>query len=269
MTVQDRKARAYVFGNGPAGLMAAHAAASMGYDVEIGSLQKSPSQISGAQYLDRPIPGLTNDEPDSEVTFYKLGKAENYAKKVYGKKSAHTSWEKYEDRKKYPLWYLRDAYSKLWETYVSKMFLIGLNANVLASFMDTPAELIVVTVPLTEICTNVKHTFLSQPITVYDGLPSEIDVPWPDGHSGANFIVYNGKKKTPWYRCSSINGGKSIEVPGTYADGINIAKPLSTTCDCWAPVTGQPRLLLAGRYGKWQKDQLVSDAYQDVVNAVQ
>lgn len=268
--MSDDKPLAYIFGNGPAGLMAAHAAEQQGYRVEIGSLQDSPSHITGAQYLDRAIPGLTTSVEDGLVTFYKRGKATGYAEKIYGDPDAITSWSKYEDERTYPLWYLRDVYSKLWERFKGNMFLLGLNTNVLSSFCDTQAKLIVVTVPRTAICFNDNHKFLSQQVTIYDGLPVDIGKRYSHLHEqpDVNFIMYNGRKKDPWYRCSRINQGCSYEVPGHYEDGHQIFKPISTTCDCWgrqANEQGGPRIVLAGRYGGWHKNWLVSHVYEAVV----
>lgn len=259
--------KAYILGAGPAGLVAAHAATLKGYDVEIATDQMSPSIISGAQYLDKPIPSLTELEPDGRVKFFKRGTAEGYAQKIYGDPQAPTSWDKYEHEVEYPLWYLRDTYSILWERYKDKLFHLRLTPNVMASFVDTDADMIVVALPLQAICSNERHTFWSQEVTVYPGLPVEIaDTKYGylmEKKEGFNWILYNGKKKEGWYRCSAINGGASVEVPGHYDDGHKILKPLRTTCDCWGNV---PRVVPVGRYGTWQKDQLVSGAWDLVLD---
>lgn len=260
--------KVYVFGSGPAGLVAAHAAAGLGHEVEIITNKMTPSVISGAQYLDRHIPGVTSEQPDGQVRFYKQGKAAGYAMKVYGDLSAATSWDKYDDGGLYPLWYLRDAYSHLWELYKYKLVYMNMDANALASFMDTQSDLMVVAMPLMQLCINADHNFQSQNITAYSGLPSDM----PDKYrhllkeGNGNWILYNGKKRYPWYRCSVINEGASLEVPGHYDDGVQISKPLSTTCDCWSNV---PRIALVGRYGRWEKNELVSGAWDRVRDALQ
>lgn len=260
--------KVYVFGSGPAGLVAAHAAADLGHEIEILTNKMTPSVISGAQYLDKHIPGVTSEQPDSQVKFYKHGKATGYAMKIYSDPKAPTSWDKYEDGKLYPLWYLRDTYSHLWELYKGKLVYMNVDANVLASFMDTTADLLVVAMPLASLCIDKGHNFQSQKITTYAGVPADM----PDKYrhlmqtGNGNWILYNGKRKSPWYRCSVINDGASLEVPGHYEDGFQINKPLSSTCNCWS---GVPRVALVGRYGRWEKDELVSGAWDRVRDALQ
>lgn len=261
----DRKPKAYILGAGPAGLVAAHAATLKGYDVEIGTNQLSPSQITGAQYLDRYIPGITEREPDGQIKFYKRGTAAGYAQKIYNNVDAPTSWDKYDDEGMYDIWYLRDVYSAMWERYKSRMFKMEVDANVMASFMDTDSELIVVALPLKAICSNADHAFLSQEVTVYPGFPTDVGKKYEHlKDDQSNWILYNGKKKTVWYRCSRINHGDSVEVSGHYTDGHMVTKPLATTCDCWKEV---PRVVLVGRYGTWDKNELVSGAWERVLDA--
>lgn len=260
--------KAYIFGNGPAGLIAAHACEQAGYEIEIGAKQTSPSHITGAQYLDRHIPNLTDEQPETYIKFHKVGKGSNYAKKIYGDPNAPTSWDKYEETS-YPAWYLRDVYSKLWERFLPKMFGVDLTADMLNAFCDTEVQLIVSTIPLPAICYNrEQHDFIGQAVTIYGGVPTDIPERLHHLTQEDNWVLYNGKKKTSWYRCSSINEGKSIEVSGHYEDGWKVTKPLSTTCDCWQQ-PGRPKIILAGRYGAWQKDQLVSNAWQAVADALQ
>lgn len=258
--------KAYIFGNGPSGLMAAHACEEAGFEVEIGADQTSPSHITGAQYLDRAIPNLTPDDPDTSIRFYKCGKGRNYAKKIYNSPDAPTSWDRYEERR-YAAWYLRDVYSKLWERFRKNMFSVRLTPDMLNAYCETDAQLIVLAIPLPVVCYNDKHKFESQKVTIYEGVPTDMPDEYRHLMQQDNWIVYNGKKKTPWYRASSINGGKTIEVPGHFPDGFQIIKPLSNTCDCWEQPT-QPKIVKAGRYGAWQKDKLVSSVWQDVADAL-
>lgn len=247
-------------------MVAAHALYMKGYDIEIGTDRMSPSVISGAQYLDQAIPGATELNPDSYVTFMKHGKAEGYAQKIYSDPTAPTSWDKYVDGNAYPIWYLRDTYSVLWERYKDKLFNIKVDANVLAAFIDTDADMIVVALPLVSLCVNPEHTFFSQQVTVYPGLPVNMPPKYQNlmKKDGTNWILYNGKKKYPWYRCSAINEGASVEVPGHFEDGHQITKPLKTDCDCWSNV---PRIVRVGRYGTWEKNELVSGAWNKVLEA--
>jgi hypothetical protein len=261
--------KAFVLGSGPAGLVAAHAAALKGYEVEILTDKMSPSIISGAQYLDKPIPGITEMEPDSHVTFMKWGKAKGYAKKIYGDPKAPTSWEKYGNDAIYPVWYLRDAYSTLWERYKSKLTYMKMDADVMERLYSSDVDMIVIAMPLNALCYRPEHTFYSQRVTIYAGLPSELGNSKYEAllsrKDTGNWILYCGKKSIPWYRCSEINGGASVEVPEHYVDGHQIIKPLRTDCDCW---TDKPRVVPVGRYGTWQKNELVSGAWERVLDSV-
>lgn len=265
-----------VLGNGPAGLMAAQAAYMRGVEtIEIVSESTKPSIISGAQYLDRHIPGVTDPAAaDSYVTFYKKGKREGYAEKIYGNDQAPTSWDKYEPLVQYPLWYLREAYKQLWMRFERRMSQGRVDANYIAALLDTNYDLVISTIPLPTICYNPTHEFESQPVVIYDGIPPVgkklsflAQAPMKD-----NFIVYSGKRKDPWYRCSRICGLDSTEYPRKAdmqpdPEARYINKPLRTTCDCWDWPQGQ-RMLLAGRFGMWDKNQLVSSAFERVTDAL-
>ena len=73
-----------VLGCGPAGLIAAHAAAMQGADIRIMSKPRK-SFMNGAQYLHKHINGTPYSDP-FQVSYEMLGSPEQYRLKVYGAK---------------------------------------------------------------------------------------------------------------------------------------------------------------------------------------
>jgi hypothetical protein len=47
--------------------------------------------------------------------------------------------------------------------------------------------------------------------------------------------------------------------------GRIIHKPLSNTCDCWDM---EGRVMFTGRYGRWSKGVLTTDAFDEVYSAL-
>jgi hypothetical protein len=81
-----------------------------------------------------------------------------------------------------------------------------------------------------------------------------------------NSIVYNGDLPDTWTRASRIFGHSSIEWAGYHPEAVPVRKPTQTDCNCY---TGNERVLLTGRYGRWDKNALVSDTYKEVKDALQ
>lgn len=258
--------KAYILGCGPAGMMAAHAVnlAREKAIIEIGSDQLEKSKISGAQYLSGPVIGATG-QAHSRVRFYKLGTREGYAQKVYGNPEAPCSWDRYEHEEAYPMYDLNGAYDRVWEMYKAKLFQLHINPDIMASFLDTDADLIITSIPKLALCSSNQHQFVEQVITVVDGLPHEVD---GASMKDPNWILYDGNPESPWYRVSKLYGKFSTEFSGDRRDtlgrGRKITKPMWTNCTCW----DDPRVLSVGRYGRWDKDVLIHDAYTEVLRAL-
>lgn len=104
-----------VLGCGPAGLMAAYAAAMAGNPVVIFS-NPEKSKLGGAQFLHKPIPGINNvEEPDAVITYRLRGDAATYQRKVYGDDSVpFVSFSGLENGQKQDAWNLIETYDKLW-----------------------------------------------------------------------------------------------------------------------------------------------------------
>src|SRR5262245_4664497 len=104
-----------IFGCGPSGLIAAHAAATLGHDVAIFSRKKF-SKTFGAMYLHEPIHRVSPRDPEMEIRIIKFGSRQGYAANVYGDPNAEVSWDKFHNGSS-PGWDLAEAYRKLWALY--------------------------------------------------------------------------------------------------------------------------------------------------------
>lgn len=241
-----------VLGCGPAGLLAAHAAAVRGHNVRVLS-KKQKSIIGGAQYLNEPIPDLFDPtEPDAIVRFVKWGTEAGYAKKVYGSISAQTSWSLY-DEEFYPAWNLQAVYDMLWGRFENEIWDFDIDMETLMDAVHN-YDLVFSSIPLTVACVDPDHRFESQQVWI------EADV----GNGPRNMtIIYNGLPGEPWYRGSTIFGHSFLEFGSPRSTGFCVQKPLRTNCTCW-----QHETVRIGRYGEWKKGVLVTDAYKKAVEMI-
>lgn len=245
----------YVLGCGPAGLAAAHAATTLGYDVEIFS-KKRKSHMFGAQYLHKPIPGLKPGDRQ-EINYILQGSIQEYRSKVYGTAFDVTvSPDSLEQN--HSAWDIRYAYDQLWDKYRRHVRPADINPGWMIE--NSRLRPMISSVPLPIVCSyNLAHSFERASIWAAGEAP-ELGVfiqdaaGIPDGT-----VVCNGRKEPSWYRASRIFGRATIEWPyiADHAYGASVDKPISTTCDCW------PYVLRVGRYGKWQKGILVHQAYEE------
>ena len=256
-----------VLGCGPTGMIAAHAAATLGHDVAIIS-RRLYSATFGAMYLHIPIPGISPDKPEMEIKVVKLGTREGYAENVYNDRNAEVSWDKFNDGPT-PGWDLALAYEKLWRKYESRIIDVNITGSKIAQVVDE-YDIVFSTIPQNSICEDWSHKFESVEICVLHG---------PNKQAGeANVMYYNGL--TPnglgsWYRYSLIRGYQSWEYSALHTpayilhryprDGITFThgiKPLSTNCMC------HPEIWRLGRFGKWNKHTFTHHGYEEVSNAL-
>lgn len=245
-----------VLGCGPAGMLAAHAAVTSGAKVVIYSVRK-PSKIGGAQYLHIPVPGLTSDEPDGEVLFIKKGDRGTYARKVYGDERAETSWNAFEAGS-HKIWSMQDAYERAWMNYVDLIEDLEIG-HWEARDILSESDLVLSTVPRRALCARPEHEFRHQDVWIdmhpyFDILPES--------------IIYSGTPYDKWYRASSIFDVRSAEYGQEREHCVQVRKPLTNTCNCWED---HPDMVMLGRYGRWEKAQLISDAYigaQEAISAL-
>lgn len=251
---------AVVLGCGPAGLFAAHALLGKGYSVEILSRLRR-SEMFGAQYLHRPIPGLDGDSEPAQLIYQVWGTAEEYRKKVYGdgiNAVPFVSPEKFKGE--HEVWDIRRAYYDAFSRYLGRItdYKSIDHDTVNDLVMSKSFDLIVSTIPAIDICTNPTHVFRTQPVLAIGDAPERgvfcpIEMP-------PMTVVCNGNKNPGWYRASNVFGYKTAEWPDGTRPPISavasIQKPTGTTCDCW-----KGKVLKLGRFGTWEKDQYSHHAY--------
>lgn len=251
--------RVLVLGCGPAGLLAAHAAALAGHDVLIYSKARK-SRLYGCQYLHAPIPGISEDQP-VDVSYTLDGTAEEYRKKVYGPDwKGEVSPETLEAD--HHAWDIRAAYDRLWEMYGPYVQDADLSDpatldGVLASGQDVTFS----TIPAPLLCADPGHDFLSEKVYALGDAPEEGQfVPWSLGAQyGEHGVLCNGRDVPSWYRLARVHGYTTVEWPGRKkppVEGVaEVVKPLATTCTC------RPEVHRLGRYGVWKKGVLSHEAF--------
>lgn len=246
-----------VLGCGPAGLLAAHAAVRNGANVVIYSDKVQPSFISGAQFLHRAIPEITNAEPDAMCDFRHLGNRENYARRVYGDPLADVSWGSYAEGL-HPIWNMQQAYGQLWARYAELIVVDEINPSEL-DIISAENDLVFSCIPAPALCRHTpKCRFIRQDVWI---LPT-------DNHFEVRecSITYNGSMTGLWYRWSSLFGNIFYEYSLEVKNATKISKPLRT--DCPGP-THLGNVIGLGRYGMWEKHQLIHHAYEGAENALQ
>jgi hypothetical protein len=261
--------RVAVLGCGPSGLLAAHAASLREHEVDVLS-KKKKSEISGAQYLHAPIPGIHELEfAPARMRYVLQGTVEGYATKVYGKELAGkfaTSPESL--TREHDAWNLAETYDLLWQWYSDLVFETDLTRIVLGDLMDTGVyDLVLSTVPANVLCQR-GHFFTG--ITIMAG---EFSVGLPDNH-----VICNGEVFPSWYRASNVFGhqwAEWSEESRTPSGNVmrrppiplrSIIKPLETNCDCWITGDERTRMVRLGRYGKWHKKELTHHAFEEALD---
>lgn len=243
-----------ILGCGPAGLLAAHAAALKGHAVDVFS-RKQKTIMPGAMYVHQAIAGLGPVTADALIRFRKEGTAEGYATKVYGDAAAPTSWESFPSGLQMA-WDMRAMYDKLWEMYGRWVFDHELDQARIDQIV-TRHDLTISTIPAKVLCDDANHQFLHRDVWIRNEHRIECE------RLGDPCVIYNGDPKYAHYRTSLIFGHGSTEFGHQVAGAQRGIKPLNTDCDC------RPDVMRVGRFGKWQKGVLVHHAFQEVRDAVQ
>lgn len=258
-----------VLGCGPAGLFAAQALSLHGIEPAIIS-KKKKSELYGAQYLHKPIPGLSSQLPTGSISTYRVGSPEVYAERVYGWGTTLTSWDRV-----VPLaeaWDLRSTYDAAWDKFSDDIVDTAVSADDVGEF-GAQFDLVISTIPLWSICAKSnKHFFKSQNILVrkilvrngitFDEAPVEIV-----NDKDENWVVYNGTHQFSWYRASYIFGHSCFEARSEPAFQINKLwepgfKVVGTDCDC------HPAVIRAGRMGTWTRGVLTHHAFERTIEAI-
>lgn len=243
-----------ILGAGPAGLFAAHAAENAGHDVIVMSKARK-SFMHGAQYLHRPIPGLSKSDPftiDYELT----GDVDGYKQKVYGGTDLRGKRVSPQDLLgSHQAWDIREAYDAAWDLYGSSVLpleLVGEPGEAASLLRWAGADLAVSTVPAPLLCEAPGHAFAAETVWATDaayGIAPDRD----------NLVLCSGETDHAWYRQSRIQGCENTEYPASKKPPVSkvweVVKPVGTTCDC------NPDIVRLGRYGLWEKGVLSDGAY--------
>jgi hypothetical protein len=262
--------RIAILGCGPAGLMAAHAAAtickqwhvSVSIDI-LSHKQKSP--LYGAQYLHRPIPGIECGDPVN-VEYRLRGTADEYKRKVYGRlwDGTVSPEDLAED---HAAWDIRRTYGMLWDKW--QHFVRDTDIDPAGvKFLQESHDIVISSVPRDAIC-HAGHKFRHTQITAAGDAPSlGIDLAQSGFRCMENTVLCNGEDSPSWYRMSRVFGHTTIEwpadvgrVPITTAAAVR--KPTDHDCDC------HPDVLHVGRYGEWKKGVLSHTAYFNTLDEVE
>lgn len=249
-----------ILGCGPAGLLAAHAAAQNGCNFQIFSARKK-SPLHGAQYLHEPITGITG--MPEEVTYKLVGTPEEYRMKVYGEEWDGTvSPEDLEEN--HAAWDIREAYDRLWWRYEPAIWPLEIK-GVRHLFENIPLA------HFDKVISTIPRKIFAQPGDVFDSMDiwalgddPKNDVYVPLEPQDDNTIMCDGTDSVGWYRISKVFGHTTMEWPGWKPKPpihgvVKVTKPLR------CKVQDDHGFHYLGRYGKWEKGVLTTDAYNEAL----
>jgi hypothetical protein len=244
--------RVVILGCGPAGLVAAHTAYSLGADFTI-LANRQKSKLYGCQYLHGPVLGI--GAQSTRVRYLLRGSTDGYRRKVYG-----DSWEgkvSPEDLgQHHRAWDIRQAYDSLWSIYGDFVRQCHITTHYAARLV-ADFDLVISSIPAYVVCSG-NHNFHSRLIRADGSAPWKSDMP----ELSDNTVICDGNPAVPWYRASKVFGHSTIEWPEDGDQGVLVRKPLTTDCDCL------PQILRVGRYGAWDKSKLVHQVAADVTEAL-
>jgi len=262
-----------ILGCGPAGIFAAHAAATAGKDFQIFSNRRR-SEMYGAQYLHAPIPGLSLS-PATDIRYTLTGTPEQYANKVYGQED-RPEFVSPESLAGHHLAYdIREAYYNGWKiyndriTHMPRISHSDLRANQSSrsnplrdAIADTKSCQVISTIPRTVMCYNQAHSFKARKIWAAGEAP-ERGIFLDDFTIAGNTVNCNGLSSPSWYRASNVFGYKTIEWPNMerqppYDNVVEVEKVVGTNCNCWA---SEDWIWFAGRNGTWSKSVFAHQAF--------
>lgn len=255
-----------IWGTGPAGLLAAHAASLNGHEFRCFGLGVK-SELFGAQYLHKEIPGIP-DIPRLMLTHEFRGDIDGYRRKVYDELYVDTVSPQtytgtqlaYDIRYAYN-WLFKQYWSSLVEHPIRPGSLMGMDRSDPWSMVrwNHEYDMVISTIPRKRICVNPEHKFVDSRIWALGEAPEKgITSPIQPGQD--NILICSGSEADSWYRLSRIFERTTVEWPGNRSKppirGIaEVFKPVSTTCECW------PEVLKLGRFGQWKKAVLTHDVF--------
>lgn len=267
-----------ILGCGPTGLLAAHACHLEGVDFEIWS-KKRKSYLFGSQYLHEHIPGITHEDDFVNVKYITRGSPEAYRRKTHGKWwDGHIAPEDFEPD--HHAWNIRQAYDELWMRYghsVEDYEIPRFDALRSRGFSSHTAvnydlslkeyDLVVSTVPRDIWKVDGEEFIFSEGWALGDAPERGQFIPM---QCDDNTIICDGTDEVSWTRVSRVFGYGTVEWPHHAAQppipGISrVTKPLHYRA---SSQNANPTAdwLHVGRYGKFEKGVVVTDAFHDVTN---
>lgn len=274
-----------ILGCGPTGLFAAHALRQMGARFDIYS-KKRRSEMFGAQYLHKPIHGLSKNPP-VKMRYLLEGSAEGYREKVYAQEQARVESTSPQDLEgEHWAWDIREAYFKAWDYYQAQVIETPRidSSWVTAILRSGVYNAVISTVPAPAICSQ-GHQFNSVEILAVGDAPERGIVAPKCFDCPPNTVICNGDPDEAWYRQSNVFGHRTVEWPYSAGhqklsmpydhrlvyeydeviDAAVVKKPIDNNCECFA---GEP-LFRMGRYGRWQKGELAHQAYFETIKMLE
>lgn len=263
-----------ILGCGPTGLLAAHACVMNDVPFNIFS-KKRKSFLFGSQYLHQSIPGINNFEDRVEVLYQTNGSPVEYRKKVHG-----TAWDgivapdDFEEH--HVAWDIRQAYNRLWNLYgaytIDCQIPDSSSGKVNFDFANSELalgrfELVVSTIPRTTWKLPGDNFVSSKGWALGDAPEHGVFVPYNTPRD--NMIICDGTDDVAWSRLSQVFGYTTVEWPH------HSKPPLQNVSEVVKPLRFEPGpannptkdWLHVGRYGKWHKGVLVTDAFNEVLKA--
>jgi hypothetical protein len=201
-----------ILGCGPAGIFAAHAAVEAGHDVTILSIPRK-SHMRGAQYLHRPIPGLSPDEDAPFQIEYALrGTIDGYREKVYGDRDVDVSVDSLVG--KHDAWDIRKAYDAGFDRYQHLIRDFTFSTDPDVPQMELPeADLTFSTIPAKLLCQDDACAWESEWIWSTDSVRGAHRSMYFnedfDGTFQDNKVLCSGDPDDFWYRSRSSTAGRT------------------------------------------------------------
>lgn len=280
-----------ILGCGPTGLLAAHACAINGAQFDIFS-KKRKSFLFGSQYLHTHIPEIVFEGEGEPIKYVNIGTPEEYRRKAHGDR-----WDGVIEEGAFETdhigWDIRQAYERLWRSYADRITHYEIKPPVpanegqelLFSREDLPGEnpnywqtledlklweydLVISTVPRKIWAVPGEEFTFSMAWVAGDAPEHGKFVPF--GLTEDNMILCDGTNEVEYTRLSKVFGYTTVEWPYN-----PLHKPYEGATALIRPLAYQPSkdyenpansFLHIGRYGKWEKGVVASDAFQEVMD---
>lgn len=266
-------------------MVAAHACAVHDVEFTIYS-KKRKSFLFGSQYLHEPIPGIVHKVEGEWVKYVNIGTPEEYRRKTHGKFwDGIVAPEDFETE--HQAWNIREAYDRLWRRYsgyvVDYSIPTRLQNNGKPDFSRQHPywsvredlkldqfDLVISTVPRNMWAIDGDKFTYSLGWALGDAPENGIFVPYAIDDMT---ILCHGGDDVEYNRLSRVFGYTTVEWPAHAVNipgGANrIVKPLRYEPyqkEVWDHGGELPwnKWLHVGRYGKWHKGVLTTDAWHDV-----